>query len=94
MVALDGILMDFEGPFAGSKADGGMCRDTTFHLPLIAVLFDYRIFSDTAYPASLQVVLGTKRQRMWKRLHAVFYWLVSASTLSSSLDASIECSVP
>jgi DDE superfamily endonuclease len=60
VVAPDGILMDFDGPFAGSKADGSVFRDSTLHLPLIAIFVNYHIFSDTAYPASLQVVTGYK----------------------------------
>jgi hypothetical protein len=52
--------MDFDGSFAGSKADGSVFRDSTLHLRLIAILFDYHIFADTAYPATLQVVTGYK----------------------------------
>jgi hypothetical protein len=48
VVAPDSILMDFDGPFTGSNADGSLFRDSTLHLCLIAILLDYHIFSDTA----------------------------------------------
>jgi hypothetical protein len=41
VVAPDGILMDFDWPFAGSNADGNVFRHSTLHLRLIAILLTF-----------------------------------------------------
>jgi DDE superfamily endonuclease len=59
VVGPDGIVWDFMGPFAGSKADGSIFIESTLQARIVANLLGYQLFPDTACPMS-QVFTGIK----------------------------------
>jgi hypothetical protein len=76
VVGPDGIVLDFTGPFAVSKADGSSFIESTLQAVIVAIILGYHSFSDTAYPMSLQGFTGIEAT---ENLHEIACDILMAS---------------